>query len=77
MPMTPPCARLARAAFSAFSRFWRLRRARSPRTPPTYQCQGFDEPMQRSPQQIARGRVLPLRAKLVLADGSFGDDDSS
>lgn len=42
--------------------------------PPTYQCRGFDEPMQRSPQQIGRGRVLPLRAKLALADGSFGND---
>jgi hypothetical protein len=41
--------------------------------PPTYQCRGFDEPMQRSPQQIGRGRVLPLRAKLALPDGTFGD----
>jgi hypothetical protein len=44
--------------------------------PPTYRCQGFDEPMNRSPIQIGRGRVLPLRAKLVLPDGSFGDDDT-
>ena len=44
--------------------------------PPTYRCQGFDEPMNRSPQQIGRGRVLPLRAKLVLPDGTFGDDDA-
>jgi len=41
--------------------------------PPTYQCRGFDEPMQRSPQRIPRGRVLPLRAKLALPDGTFAD----
>ena len=39
----------------------------------TYPCRGFDEPMQRSPQQISRGRVLPLRAKLVLPGGGFCD----
>ena len=44
--------------------------------PPTYQCRGFDEPMHRSPVQIGRGRVLPLRAKLALPDGTFGDDDT-
>ena len=43
------------------------------KTPPTYRCQGFDEPMSRENMRIARGRVLPLRAKLVLPDGSFGD----
>jgi hypothetical protein len=51
----------------------------SPRTfaqdkaPVTYPCRGFDEPMQRSPQQISRGRVLPLRAKLMLPGGGFCD----
>ena len=43
------------------------------KAPPTYRCQGFDEPMSRENIRIARGRVLPLRAKLVLPDGSFGD----
>ena len=41
--------------------------------PPKYRCQGFDEPMNRSPINIGHGRVLPLRGKLVLADGSFAD----
>src|SRR5262249_61071939 len=40
---------------------------------PTYRCQGFDEPMNRDNIRIGRGRVLPLRAKLILPDGSFGD----
>jgi hypothetical protein len=41
--------------------------------PVTYPCRGFDEPMQRSPQQISRGRVLPLRGKLALPGGGFCD----
>jgi hypothetical protein len=41
--------------------------------PPTYPCRGFDEPMHRSPQQISRGRVLPLRGKFVLPGGGFCD----
>jgi hypothetical protein len=40
---------------------------------PTYRCQGFDEPMHRENIRISRGRVLPLRAKLVLPNGAFGD----
>jgi hypothetical protein len=40
--------------------------------PPTYRCQGFDEPLHDG-MNVPRGRVLPLRAKLVLPDGSFGD----
>jgi hypothetical protein len=43
------------------------------KAPVTYPCRGFDEPMQRSPQQISRGRVLPLRGKLVLPGGGFCD----
>ena len=39
--------------------------------PTVYPCRGFDEPMQRSPQQISRGRVLPLRGKLMLPGGGF------
>ncbi|MEO8430690.1 MAG: hypothetical protein ABI592_04205 [Acidobacteriota bacterium] len=46
----------------------------SPPDPPTYRCQGFDEPMNRPTVEIGRGRVLPLRAKLVAADGKFADD---
>jgi hypothetical protein len=42
--------------------------------PPTYTCQGFDEPMNRPNIHIGRGRVLPLRAKLALPDGTYGDD---
>jgi hypothetical protein len=41
--------------------------------PPTYQCVGFAEPMNRSPQRIPRGRVLPLMAKLKLPDGTFAN----
>lgn len=41
--------------------------------PPVYACQGFDEPMHRQNIQIGRGRVLPLRGKLVRPDGKFGD----
>jgi hypothetical protein len=47
--------------------------ARAEDAPSTYRCQGFDEPMNRDNIRINRGRVLPLRAKLVLPDGSFGD----
>jgi len=39
---------------------------------PTYQCRGFDEPLHDG-MNIPRGRVLPLRGKLVAADGSFAD----
>jgi hypothetical protein len=41
-----------------------------------FRCQGFDEPMNRNPINIGRGRVLPLRGKLVRADGTFGDQTS-
>ena len=44
--------------------------------PAVYRCQGFDEPMNRSPINIGRGRVLPLRAKLLLPDGTFGDQST-
>jgi hypothetical protein len=40
--------------------------------PKTYACQGFDEPLKNG-MNIPKGRVLPLRAKLVLPDGSFGN----
>jgi hypothetical protein len=43
------------------------------KAPPVYACQGFDEPMSRPNIHIGRGRVLPLRGKLVLPDGTFGD----
>lgn len=42
---------------------------------PTYRCQGFDEPLHDG-MDIPRGRVLPLRAKLVLPDGTFGNQDN-
>lgn len=44
------------------------------KAPPVYACQGFAEPMHRENIQIGRGRVLPLRAKLALPDGTFGED---
>ena len=44
------------------------------KAPPVYACQGFAEPMHRANIQIGRGRVLPLRARLALPDGSFGED---
>ena len=47
--------------------------AETPAPPtPTYRCQGFDEPLHDG-MNIPRGRVLPLRGKLVAADGSFAD----
>lgn len=43
---------------------------------PVYACQGFDEPMNRPDIQIGRGRVLPLRAKLVRPDGTFVEESA-
>ncbi|MEO8191358.1 MAG: hypothetical protein ABI682_13535 [Acidobacteriota bacterium] len=48
--------------------------ARAADAVPVYACQGFDEPMNRPNIEIGRGRVLPLRAKLVKADGAFADE---
>ena len=42
---------------------------------PTYKCQGFDEPIHDG-MNIPRGRVLPLRGKLVLPDGAFGNQET-
>ncbi|HEX7252639.1 MAG TPA: hypothetical protein VF376_07145 [Thermoanaerobaculia bacterium] len=39
---------------------------------PTYACVGFDEPI-RNDMQVAKGRVLPLRAKLAMEGGAFAD----
>lgn len=44
------------------------------KSPVVYACQGFAEPMHRENIQIGRGRVLPLRARLALPDGTFGED---
>ena len=41
---------------------------------PTYSCNGFAEPLNRPNMHIGRGRVLPLRAKLLLTDGTAADD---
>ena len=38
----------------------------------TYHCVGFDEPI-RNDMQVAKGRVLPLRAKLATDSGGFAD----
>ena len=43
------------------------------KAPLVYACQGFAEPM-RENIHIGRGRVLPLRARLALPDGTFGED---
>jgi hypothetical protein len=43
---------------------------------PVLACQGFDEPMNRQNIEIGRGRVLPLRAKLVRPDGSFAEENA-
>ena len=39
---------------------------------PTYPCVGFDEPI-RNDMNVAKGRVLPLRAKLAMEGGKFAD----
>ena len=39
---------------------------------PTYRCVGFDEPI-RNEMNVAKGRVLPLRAKLAMESGGFAD----
>lgn len=44
------------------------------KAPPVYACQGFAEPMHRENIHIGRGRVLPLRARLALPDGTFGEN---
>ncbi|MGH9442517.1 MAG: hypothetical protein ACRD16_09600 [Thermoanaerobaculia bacterium] len=49
-----------------------VRAAENPQT--TYACQGFDEPLKRNNIHIDRGRVLPLRGKLILPNGKFGDN---
>src|SRR4029077_15522961 len=38
----------------------------------TYRCVGFDEPI-RNEMNVAKGRVLPLRAKLAMEGGGFAD----
>lgn len=43
------------------------------KAPLVYACQGFGEPMHRDNIRIGRGRVLPLRARLALPDGAFGE----
>jgi hypothetical protein len=48
--------------------------ARAAGPAPVYACQGFDEPMNRQNIEIGRGRVLPLRGKLVKPDGSFVEE---
>lgn len=37
-----------------------------------YRCVGFDEPI-RNEMNVAKGRVLPLRAKLAMESGGFAD----
>ena len=38
---------------------------------PVYRCVGFDEPLHRSPMEVDKGRVLPLRVKLAGSDDTF------
>jgi len=44
------------------------------KAPIVYHCVGFDEPLNKGPMQVGKGRVLPLRAKLADDSGGFGDD---
>jgi len=44
------------------------------KAPTVYHCVGFDEPLNKGPMQVGKGRVLPLRAKLADDNGGFGDD---
>jgi len=44
-----------------------------PAAAPTYHCVGFDEPI-RNDMNVAKGRVLPLRAKLAKDRGGFADE---
>jgi hypothetical protein len=38
---------------------------------PVYRCMGFDEPLHRSPMEVEKGRVLPLRVKLAGPGDTF------
>ena len=49
------------------------RAAAAPPEKPTYHCVGFDEPI-RNDMNVAKGRVLPLRAKLAKDGGGFADE---
>lgn len=40
---------------------------------PVYACQGFKEPLHRADIRVERGRNLPLRGRLVLANGTPAD----
>ncbi|HYR27728.1 MAG TPA: hypothetical protein VEU30_04650, partial [Thermoanaerobaculia bacterium] len=42
---------------------------------PVYACDGFAEPLSKpGVMELRRGRVLPLKGKLVAADGSFANN---
>ena len=64
----------ASASLIVFATLFAPVAARAADAVPVYACQGFDEPMNRPNIQIGRGRVLPLRAKLVKPDGTFADE---
>jgi hypothetical protein len=75
-------ALLSTLALSLFSASLRAAQGRDEKKPdpgkgkgPTvYHCVGFDEPLNKGPMQVGKGRVLPLRAKLADDNGGFGDD---
>jgi hypothetical protein len=46
------------------------------KAPAVYHCVGFDEPQNKGPIQVGKGRVLPLRVKLADDGGGFGDDST-
>ena len=48
--------------------------AEKSKAPAIYRCVGFDEPVNRSPIQVNKGRVLPLRAKLAGENETYADD---
>src|SRR5262249_7975340 len=74
--MRNPFVRSLAILLFASGALWASARSAAGEDVRTFRCQGFDEPLNRSPLQIGRGRVLPLRAKLILPDGSFGDENT-
>ena len=69
--MLRPSMRLALSGlFAALA--WAVGAAAETPAPPTYRCQGFAEPLHDG-MNVPQGRVLPVRAQLVLPDGAFGD----
>ena len=67
---------LAARLASAQSREEKKPDAGKGKAPAVYHCVGFDEPLNKGPMQVGKGRVLPLRVKLADESGGFGDDST-